>query len=237
VKTFFLEFAFLWGKEDMNPRMKNVLAIVFTIAACLLGSFWTSGGVWVFGKNTYMCMPEASAVIGGILIFGTLSFRNYLPRPTNFRNIIFSVANFYLFSLISMHILGRGWFEKGTTVFIFFGLIVLLWLGMKEILGFVFLAFFGFLIYKIIVIDIHMAWRAFPFICSAFMGISFQSQNFFNEFTNISNSFFKKPEIEKELVKESIELAGRRVGQVTKAAISAGTSAATGVPPGALPGI
>jgi hypothetical protein len=237
VKTFFMEFAFLWGKEDLNPKMKNMSAIIFTIIACVFGSFWTSGGLWGFGENTKMCMPQASAVIGGLLIFGSLSFRNFLPRPTNFRNIIFSVANLYLFSIITMHIIGRGWFEKGTTAFIFFGLIILLWLGMKEILGFVFLAFFAFLIYKIIIIDIHLAWRAFPFILSAFIGVSFQSENFFNEFSNITNSFFKKPEIEKELVKESLQLAGKRVSQVTKAAISAGTAVATGMPPKALPGI
>lgn len=237
VKTFFLEFGFLWGKEDINPGMKNVLAILFTITACVFGSFWTSGGVWGIGKSTESVMPQMSAVISGLLIFGTLSFRNYLPRPTNFRTIIFTVADVYLFSLIAMHILGRGAIEKGLTVSIFFGLIILLWLGMKEILGFVFLGFFVLCVSKLILIDGHMAWRAFPFIFGAFIGISFQSQNFFDEFTNLSNAFLKKPRIEKEFVKESVELAGKRIGQAakaaTKTAISAGTSAATGLPPGA----
>ena len=82
-----------------------------------------------------------------------------------------------------------------------------------------------------------MDWRAFPFMAFAFMGISFQSTNFFNEFTRFSSSFFKKPEIEKKFVKESVQLAGKRIGQVTKAAISVGASAATGLPPKALPNI
>jgi hypothetical protein len=252
VKTFFLEFAFLWGKEDMNPNMKSVLAILFTLLACVFGSLWTSSGFIVgmvnklslvgignllgsYGSETKFVSLHWSHVVSGFVIFGALCFRNYLPRPTNIRNVIFSMANLYLLSTIAMHIIGRSGLEKSTTLFIFFGLILLLWLGMKELLGFFFIAFFILLIWKVFQIDKHMAWRAFPFMACAFMGISFQSNNFFNDFSGFTSSFFKKPEIEREMIKESVELAGKRVGQVTKAAISVGTSAATGMPPKALP--
>lgn len=234
VKTLFCEFTFLWGKEDMNPEIRTILAIIFTIAACVFGTFWTTGGFLGIGKSTDLVMPQFSAVICGLFVYGALSFRNYLPRPYNFQKVLFSIANLYLFSIICMHLLGRGLIEKGMTFSIFVGLIILLWLGLKEILGFVLLAFFGLFIYKIIAIDRHMAWRAFPFILSAFMGISFQSNNFFEDFATITNSYFKTPQIEKQLVKESIQAAGAKTKQVTKAAISAGVSAAAGLPPGAV---
>jgi len=233
LKDLLREFSFLWGKEDINPNAKTILAIVFTVIACGFGTFWTTGGFFGIGKSTEMVWPGTWPVVSGLLIFCTLCFRNFLPRPNNFRNIIFFLANTYLLSTIAMHIIGRNLFEMTTTASLFLTLIVLLWLGMKEILGFVFLGFFGLLIYKIIAIDTHIAWRAFPFIISAFIGISFQSENFFDEFSQISSSFFKKPEIEKEMVKESLKLAGDRVKKVANTAVSVGATAA-GLPPGAV---
>ena len=233
LKDLLMEFSFLWGKEDINPNAKTILAIVFTVFACGFGSLWTSGGFFGIGQKTSFEMPQGSAVIAGLFIYGALCFRNYLPKPTKFQNILFSVANIYLLAIIAMHILGRGGFEKSYTLFVFFGLMLLLWLGMKELLGFALIGFFVLLIVKIYQADIHMAWRAFPFIVSAFMGINFQSNNFFNEFSNLSSSFFKKPDIEKELVKESLQLAGARVKKVAKTAVSVGAAAA-GLPPGAI---
>ncbi len=233
IKSILSGFSYLWGREDINSRAKTILAIVFTIIACGFGTFWTTGGFLGIGKSTSMVWPGTWPVLSGLAIYGTLCFRNYLPRPNNFRNIIFFLANNYLLSTIAMHIIGRNPVEMTTTVTLFLALMVLLWLGMKEILGFVFLGFFGLLIYKIIAIDIHISWRAFPFIISSFMGISFQSENFFDEVNQISSSFFKKPEIERELVKESLQLAGNRVKQVTQTAVSVGATAA-GLPPGAI---
>jgi hypothetical protein len=232
VKEFFLEFSFLWGKEDINPKAKTILAIIFTVIACGFGTFWTKISFWGFGGGTEMVWPGIWPVLSGLLIFSTLCFRNFLPKPNNFRNILFFLANTYLLSTMAMHIIGRSPAEMTTTITLFLALIILLWLGMKEILGFVFIGFFGLLIYKIIAIDAHISWRAFPFLISAFMGISFQSENFFDEFGQISSSFFKKPEIEKELVNESLQLAGARVKKVAKAAVSVGAAAA-GMPPGA----
>jgi hypothetical protein len=231
LKDLVKEFSFLWGKEDINPNAKTFLAIIFTVTACGFGTYWTSG--WGILENTKPVWPGIWPVLSVLLIFGTLCFRNFLPRPNNFRNILFFLANTYLLSTIAMHIIGRDGLDMTTTVTLFFALIVLLWLGMKEILGFVFLAFFGLLIYKIYTIDKHIAWRAYPFIISAFLGISFQSENFFDEFSKISSSFFKKPDLEKELVKESLQLAGTRVKKVAKTAVSVGATAA-GLPPGAI---
>jgi len=226
LKTMVFEFAFLWGKEEINPNYRKVLAIVFTLIAGILGSMWTYGHFFGIWKTSEMVMPEASAVISGILIFGALCSRGYLPKPNNPRNIIFTVANAYLLSIIAMHILGRGSFEKGMTALIFGGLILLLWLGMKEILGFVFIGFFLMLVVKLVLIDIHMAWRAFPFILSAFMGISFQSTSFFNNFNNFSSSFFVKPKVDKQLVKESLQIAGQQTINATKKALVMGTEMA-----------
>lgn len=192
IKVLFREFSFLWGKEDLNPNMKVNLAIIFTIVACLFGSYWTSGGFFGIGKKTVLVWPQYSAVLCGLVIYGAMSFRKYLSIPNNFRNIIFCIADIYLLSIVAMHILGRGSIEKSITVFVFFGLIILLWLGMRELLGFILLGFFFLLIVKIIVIDARMAGRAFPFMLCTFIGISFQSDNFFDEFQNISSSFFKK---------------------------------------------
>lgn len=133
VKTFFLEFAFLWGKEDLNPNMKSALAITFTILACLIGSIWTYSGFfstvlgklslgWTstlfpdFGSKTKLVSLQGSHVISGLVIFGALCFRNYLPKPTNFRNLVFSMANLYLLSTIAMQIIGRTKPEKTITV-------------------------------------------------------------------------------------------------------------------------
>ena len=233
LKALCREFSFLWGKEDMNPKIRTILAIVFTLIACGFGSYWTSGGFFGVGKKTAMVMPQFSAVLCGLLIYGAFSFRNYLQRPNNFRNILFCIANLYLFSIVAMHIVGRSGFEKTVTIFVFLGLIFLLWLGMKEILGFVLLGFFILLIFKIVIIDQHIAWRAFPFMLSAFMGIGFQSENLFDEFQNISSAYFRKPAIERELIKESLEAAGTRVVKVAKTAKSiAGTAA--GLPPGTV---
>lgn len=212
-KTLVLEFTYLWGNEDINPNYRKTYAIVFTLIACIIGSIWTHGFFW---KDTDFVMPEYSHVICGFFILGALCFRAYLPKPNNVRNIIFTASNLYLFSIISMHILGRGNLEKMTTTYIFGGLILLLWLGMKEILGFVFIGFFILLPVKLALIDKHVAWRAYPFLLSAFMGISFQSSNFFDNFTKISSAFFKKPEVDKELLKESIEIAGQQTVKAVK---------------------
>jgi hypothetical protein len=213
LKTFVFEFAFLWGKEDLNPTYRKVLAIVFTLIACVLGAYWTHGFFW---KSSEFVMPKAPAVISGLLIFGALCFRGYLPKPNNVRNIIFTVCNLFLFSIISMHIIGRSSIEVAITSYAFFGLLLLLWLGMKEILGFVFIGFFIILVNKLFLIDKHLDWRAFPFILSAFMGISFQSANFFDNFNEITSAFFKKPEVDKELIKESIEIAGQQTVKAVK---------------------
>jgi hypothetical protein len=249
IKRLFITFSYLWGKEEISPEAKSILAIVFTIVACILGLIWTSSSVSVgllkyagfgfierlFSKNELVHLTGSATIIG-LLMYGALSFRNYLPLPNNYRNILFSIANLCLFSIIAMHIIGRSDFEKGITFAIFFGLILALWLGMKEIIGFIMVGFFILLIWKIIKIDQHLDWRAFPFIVCAFFGISFQSNNFFSDFSNFSGSFFKKPEMDKDLLKESLQLAGNRVAQVTKSAVSIGTAAAAGaagVPPGA----
>jgi hypothetical protein len=173
-----------------------------------------------------MVTPQFSAVICGFLIFGALCFRGYLPKPNNARNLIFAVANIYMLSIISMHILGRGSFEKSITLFIFGSLILLLWLGIKEILGFAFIGFFILLILKVAQMDTHMDWRAFPFTVSAFMGISFQSTNFFDNFNSLSSSFFKKPEVNKNLLKESLQKAGQQTLGATKQALVMGAEVA-----------
>ena len=132
-----------------------------------------SGGVFgnpvgfiegLFGEKNEFVQLSGSASIIGFLMYGALSFRNYLPFPNNFRNLIFSIANLCLFSIIAMHIIGLSSYGKGITFGIIFGLILVLWLGMKEIIGFILIAFFILLIWKIIQIDQQMAWRAFPFI-------------------------------------------------------------------------
>ena len=71
-----------------------------------------------------------------------------------------------------------------------------------------------------------MAWRAFPFILSAFMGISFQSTSFFNNFNNFSSSFFVNPKVDKQLVKESLQIAGQQTINATKKALVMGTEMA-----------
>lgn len=218
LKNFFREFGYLWGQEVISPKNKLALALIFTILACLLGSFWTYRKFFGIGpKATDFVLPQFSAVISGLLIYSALAIRKYLPPPSNFRNILFFVFNVYLLSLVAMYILGRGNIEKTITIIVFFGLITLLWLGMKELLGFFFIGVFALFVYKVIAIDIHMDWRAFPFVILAFMGISFQSNNFFNDFLTLTNSFRKTPEIDKKIVKSSIEAVPKKLkrGMVT----------------------
>lgn len=224
------EFGYLWGQEDLNPKLKLILALLFTIAACGFGSVWTNKYGFVFEKTEAVSL-NASSVIPGIFIYCALAFRNYLPSPIKPRNIFFCIADLYLFSLIAMHIIGRGGIEKSITFMILIGLIVLLWLGMKEILGFVLIGLFALFIYKILAIDTHMSWRAFPFLVFAFIGVSFQSNNFFDEVGKISSSFLKKPNVEKELIKNSLVSAGTSIRNTSQKAISVGVKAAAGLPP------
>ncbi|GAK59985.1 hypothetical protein U27_06972 [Candidatus Vecturithrix granuli] len=215
IKAFFYGFSFLWGQEDINPVVKKVLALLFTIAACIFGSFWTSSVSERFlglslpfftkvAQQTHFVTPQFVAVITGLFIYGALSVRNYMPRPTNFTNIVMICVNVYLLSLVSTHILGRSEVEKTMTFVIFFGLIVLLWLGVKEIMGFFLIGVFVLMIYKIHSVDLHFDWRAYPFVICTFMGLSFQSENFFDDFQNISRSYIKPSAIERELMKESL---------------------------------
>jgi hypothetical protein len=220
IKESILEFGYLWGKEDINPAARQVFAIIFTLLACIFGAMWTNYFInykmFAFGKDIEWVYPHTTHTISGILIYAAICFRGFLPKPTNVRTIIFTIVNITLFSYIAVHILGLSNIEKITTYYIFFGLIVLLWLGMKEIIGLVFIGFFILFGVKLLLIDARMDWRALPFMITAFMGISFQSSNFFDEFGAFANSLFKKPD--KEMIKESLEITGKQVKSGVKAA-------------------
>jgi hypothetical protein len=233
VNAFFHAFAFLWGQEDINPTIKKILAIVFTAMACFFGSFWTESS-WLFWKETSFVMPQFSAVIAGLCIYLALAVRNFMPRPNNFSNISFTLVDVYLLSLMSMHIIGRGDLEKTLTLGIFFGLILLLWLGIKELIGFFVIAIFILFLIKINYLDIHIGWRAYVYVITAFLGFSFQSDNFFDEVSNITNSYIKVPAIEKDMIKESIIASGK---SMAKAGMKAGSIAMTAARKGVTGGI
>ena len=224
IKDIFLEFGYLWGKDDVNPKTRQLLAIVFTLCACVFAAFSTTNHFFTKDTTNFI-HPGFTGSILGILIFSALSVRRYLPKPTNFKNIIFSAANVCLLSYIAKHIVGSG-IEQSLTIYILFSLIILLWLGIKEIIGFVFLGFFILCGYKIMAIDTHLAWRALPFIFSAFIGIGFQSSNFFDDFGNLANSIYKRSNVDKELLKESIEIAGQQTKRTAQAAVQTGVTAA-----------
>jgi hypothetical protein len=228
-KDIFMEFGYLWGKDDVNPKTRQLLAIVFTSAACFFGAQWTTSYHYKMiniYESTSWVYPGGTNVIIGLLIFSALCFRGYLPIPKNFRNIVFAAVNIGLLSYISIHIIGRGEIEKTVTHIIFFGLLLVLWVGIKELVGFAFIGFFILFIYKLHAIDIRMDWRAYPFIFSAFIGIGFQSANFFDDFGNFANAMFKRDNLDKELVKEGIEIAGQQTKRAAKAAIKTGVTAA-----------
>lgn len=229
VKELFLEFGYLWGKEDVNPRTRRILAIAFTSAACIFGAQWTKIYHYKMIKiyeSTNWVYPSGTNVVIGLLIFSALCFRGYLPIPKNFRNIIFSAINIGLLSYISLHIIGPGEIEKTITHIVFFGLLLVLWVGIKELVGFAFIGFFILFIYKLHAIDVRMDWRAYPFIFSAFIGIGFQSASFFDNFGNFTNSMFKRVDVDKELVKEGLEIAGKQTKQAAKAVVKTGVTAA-----------
>jgi len=105
LNAFIYGFAFLWGQEDIEPKVKKIFAITFTVLACIFGSYWTSS-ILGFFKTTDIVIPQFSAVISGLFIYGALSVRNYMPRPTNLSNILFIFADVYLLGVFSMHMLG-----------------------------------------------------------------------------------------------------------------------------------
>ena len=94
---------------------------------------------------------------------------------------------------------------------------------MKELMGFFLLASFGVLIYKILHINDAMDWRAFPFIMTAFLGLVFQSKGLFSDFTSLSQSFFRSSAIDKEIAKESLQMAGSTIKRGAKIAMKATT--------------
>lgn len=225
LKEMLLEFGYLWGKDDVNPRAREILAIILTVCACGLIAFSTSSH-W-FGKDTTSFVyPGISASFCGLLIFSALSVRGYLPKPTSFKNILFAAANLALLSYVAYHIIGNGIIEKTVTFYVFFGLIILLWLGIKEIVGFAFIGFFLLCGYKVISLETHISWRAFPFIFSAFMGIGFQSANFFDDFGNFTNSMLKKANVDKKLLKEGVEIAGQQTKKAVNSTVQSGITAA-----------
>jgi hypothetical protein len=73
---------------------------------------------------------------------------------------------------------------------------------MKELIGFFLLGIFVLIIYRLLAMEQHLSWRAFPFVLSAFMGLSFQSENFFDDFQNISRAFLKTSFFERDLTPE-----------------------------------
>ena len=218
-KEIFLEFGYLWGKEDINSTMREVYAFTFTLLACAFGVFYTSG---IFVKNTDIAPIKGIHVVCGLLIYGALCFRGYLPKPINFKTILFTAANVFLFTIICTHLFGTSILRILPNFYIITGLILLLWLGIKEVIGFVLIAFFLWFGINIVMASSHISWRAFPFIFFAYMGVSFQSESFFDDFGNLSSSVFKKPNFDKELIKESLEIAGNK----TKKAVSTGITAA-----------
>lgn len=234
-KTLFQEFGYLWGKEDIDPRMKNILAIIFVAIACILGSFWTEDSWWRSAKTHLIDLNNFfPAAVCGLLLVGALTFRGYMPKPTSFRTLIFFVVDVYLLSIICKLIIGEGFFEERITATLLLAIVLLMWLGIKEILGFVLIALFGLFIYKLFSISEILQWRAFPFIISAFIGISFQSENFFDDFTSLSNSLIKESKINKELAKESIEASGKISTEALKTISKSGAKAASsaaGMPP------
>ena len=227
---FFLEFGYLLGKDDVSPKSRQILAIIFTSAACIFGAQWTHHLInykgFHFGESTSWVYPGGTNVTIGLLIFSALCFRGYLPIPKNFRNIIFSAINIGLLSYISLHIIGLGEIEKTITHIIFFGLLLVLWVGIKELVGFAFIGFFILFIYKLHAIDVRMDWRAYPFIFSAFIGIGFQSASFFDDFGNFTNSMFKRVNVDKELIKDGIEFTGQQTKKVATAAVKTGVTVA-----------
>jgi len=239
------EFSYLWGKEDLNPSVRINMAIVFTLLACLFGSLWTNINLWnsvlmkvsaptwvnflTLESKTEWVHPTFVHVICGMLVFGAMCCRKFMALPTSFRNIVFAVANVYLLSVIAMHIIGKGNFEMGITVAIFFGLILLSWLGIREALGFVFIGFYILMISKIFLMNEHMDWRAFPFIICSFIGIGFQSNNFFDDFKMFSNSFFKNNLVDRSMLQDSLLLAGARIKDTSSKAILAGKISAKAI--------
>jgi hypothetical protein len=195
--------SFLWGKDEIHPTTKKILATFFTILACFAGSFWTESWFGVFFKKTEWAIPPFSAVLAGLLIYGALAVRNYLPRPNRFRNFPLFFADVYLLSIISMHIIGRGNIEKTISIAIFFGIIALLWLGMKEIMGYFLIGLFLLTLWKMTSIDSRLGAWGFPFIAFTYLGITFQSENFFDELDLFKNAFFKPRATERALTYES----------------------------------
>jgi len=230
LKAFGREFSTLWGQESIHPELKRVWAIILVLVACVIGSFMTDT-IWGTAylpdffsiKETSFSPLDHTHVIGGLLIYGALATRKYLPAPTNFRNVLFFLGDNYLLSIFVMYVLGDSGFEKSITLTIFGGVILLFWIGMKELMGFFLIASFSLVIYKLIAIDNAMEWRAYPFIMTAFLGLVFQSKDLFSDFSGLSNSFFKESAIDKEIAKESLEMAGSTIKKGAKVAMTAAT--------------
>lgn len=238
IKSFCGEFKTLWGQESTHPEMKAAWAFIFTIAACVLGSFITEYPLLGIGGylgmepiGTDTIAPNFPAVFIGLLAYGALTYRGYLPSPTNFRNVLFFIADVYLLSILARIAIGEDPLEQMNSLMVVGSIVLLLWLGIKEILGFVLLFAFTLVIAQLVTAGLDFGWRAFPFIIAGFLGLIFQSKGLFSDFSSISNSFFRTPDLDKELIKESIESAGTTIGSATKVAtvaISSGGASATG---------
>jgi hypothetical protein len=223
----------LWSDEAITPRNKALLAFFFTSAAIILGSLLTKKHF--FSENeTVFVFPVLTTGVFALLIYGALAVRNFLPAPNSPRNILMLCVDVYLFSVICMHIIGTGTLEKSITIFIFFALILLMWLGIKEVLGFVFVAMFILLFIKLLFIDSRFGFRGLFFVLTAFLGLCFQSENFFDEFKYFSKAFFKKNAIEREMVKESVNASAKVTAKAVSEGISVarkGAMMASGMPP------
>jgi len=166
-----------------------VAATVFVLLAIGFGS-WFTDTYLIFWRETHFIVPLVSSTVIGLFIIGALSCRGYFLRPQKTTpSVLLFLANWYMFSLLAYHMLGEG-LEKVITIGVLLGLTVLLWLGLKQFIGLYVLGIFAILIYKVVMIDLHLDWRAFPFIACGFLGVYYQSDKIFADLEGLSSAFF-----------------------------------------------
>lgn len=176
---------------SVTPQRRRLLGVLFLVLAIICGSLYIVKPYWGLGDTEVKIVaPNIIHCFAGIMLCAPLYVRNFIvfERITPYRMICFFL-NIYTFSLIMVFVLGQNYSisNKFTTIFLF-GAILLSWLGIRSIAGFVWILFFVFGILNSLVSAAQLGFFGTLFLLFGMASIFFQA----NATPKLLFAFFKE---------------------------------------------
>lgn len=179
VRSFFGKIEdILTSDGPVTPKRRRFLGILSLILAIVCGSFYIVKPLWGLGEaNLKIVMPNLIHCFAGIMLCAPLYVRNFIvfEKISIYRMICFFL-NIYTFSLITVFVLGRNYsFSNNFTTIFLFGAILLSWLGIRSVAGFIWILFFGFGIFNSLVSATQLGIFGTLFLLFGMVSILFQA--------------------------------------------------------------